>query len=130
MKRMIITASRFQKEIAGDFGDYWKRDALKRVDEYTKQADEEAVVEDDGAIKWKDSGNYLMDDFCEVLEYAGYDFSRPATRRKRDKQNAESLANYRKNKKPLSKEERDEMRAAFGNGQTVVDLLSGDRYRL
>lgn len=71
MKRMIITASRFQKEIAGDFGDYWKRDALKRVDECTKQADEEAVVEDDGAIKWKDSGNYLMDDFCEVLEYVG-----------------------------------------------------------
>lgn len=30
----------------------------------------------------------------------------------------------------VSKEERDEMRAAFGNGQTVVDLLSGDRYKL
>lgn len=133
MKRMIITAaSRFQREIAGDFGDYWKRDALSKVDEYTKHADEAAIVEDDGAIRWKKNGNYLPDDYCEVLEYGRYPFSREATRIKREEQQAENLAQYRERMKNYvpSEEELYEMRSAFGEGTTVVDALTGQKYNI
>ena len=91
------------------------------------QAEKDATVEADGAIKWNSNGRYLMDDFCEKLEYAGYDFSREATAKKRDAQNEESLAEYRRNYKGLSAEELAEARAAFGEGTTVVNVLTGDK---
>ena len=59
-------------------------------------ADSHATVEADGAIRWNRNGRYLMDDFCEKLEYAGYPFSREATARKRDVQNEKSIAEYRR----------------------------------
>ena len=41
-----------------------------------------------------------------------------------------SLAEYRRNARPASAEELHEMRAAFGEGQTVVNILTGERYSL
>ena len=94
------------------------------------QADTQATVDADGAIRWNSNGRYLMDDFCEKLEYAGYAFSREATAAKRDAQNAESLAEYRRNDKGFSREELAEARAAFGEGTTVVNVLTGKKTKL
>lgn len=89
--------TRFEREINGSLGDFWKRNAQEEVKKAAAKADADATVEADGAIKWNSNGRYLMDDFCEKLEYAGYPFSREATARKRDSQNEESLAEYRRN---------------------------------
>lgn len=62
-----------------------------------------------------------MDDCCEVLEYAGYPFSREATQIDRAAQVAEQLAAYRANPS-MSAEGLAEMRAAFGSGTTVRDV--------
>ena len=84
--------------------------------------------EEDGAAKWKSSGNYLPADVVEKLTFAGADFfSAEATAKKREAQTAEFLANYRHE---VTEEERSEMRAAFGPGATVVDIISGKRIRL
>ena len=40
------------------------------------------------------------------------------------------FAEYRRNARPASAEELNEMRAAFGEGQTVVNILTGERYSL
>jgi hypothetical protein len=40
------------------------------------------------------------------------------------------FAEYRKNQRPLSGEELFEMRAAFGPGETVVDVISGRKTKL
>ena len=124
------TMTRFEREINGSLGDFWKRNAQEEVKKAVAKADADATVEADGAIKWNSNGRYLMDDFCEKLEYAGYPFSREATARKRDAQNEESLAEYRKNDRGLSGEELAEARAAFGEGTTVVNILTGRRTRL
>lgn len=124
------TMTRFEREISGSLGDFWKKNAQEEVKKAVAQADKEAAVEEDGAIKWKSNGRYLMDDFCEKLEYAGYAFSREATAKKRDAQNAESLAEYRRNSRGLSGEELAEARAAFGEGATVVNILTGEKTRL
>ena len=116
--------SRFMQEISGALGDWWKEHAEKEVAENVKYADENAVVEDDGAIRWK-SGNYVPDDYCEKLEYAGYHFSRAATAKKRDIQDKKFIEEYRKHYKGPSEEELIEMRAAFGAGTTVVDVITG-----
>ncbi len=71
-----------------------------------------------------------MDDFCEKLEYAGYSFSRRATAKKREAEDAESLARYRENHTGMSAEEIAEARAAFGAGTTVVNVLTGEKFIL
>ena len=122
--------TRFEMEISGKLGDFWKRNAEEEGKKAVAKADADAAVEADGAIKWNSNGRYLMDDFCEKLEYAGYPFSREATAKKRDAQNEESIAEYRRNYKGLSGEELAEARAAFGEGTTVVNVLTGERTRL
>ena len=122
--------TRFEMEISGKLGDFWKRNAEEEVKKAVAKADADAAVEADGAIKWNSNGRYLMDDFCEKLEYAGYPFSREATAKKRDAQNEESIAEYRRNYKGLSGEELAEARAAFGEGTTVVNVLTGEKTRL
>jgi len=122
--------TRFQMEISGQLGDYWKKNAEKDVERLVKQAKEEATVEEDGAIRWNRSNNYLPDDCCEKLEYAGFDFSREATAVKREAQNKEFFEQYKAMKHEPTEEEMDEMRATFGAGTKVVDILSGREYQL
>lgn len=122
--------TRFQREISGQLGDYWQSSAEQDVKEAVIDADKNAIVEDDGAIKWKSNGAYIPDDFCEKLEYAGYKFSREATAVKRNAQVQKELAQYRANYTGPSDEEVAEMRAAFGEGETVVDVITGKTIKL
>lgn len=68
--------------------------------------------------------------FGREKSYAGYPFSRKATADKREAQVEEELAQYRKNHKGFSQEEHDEARAAFGEGTTVVNVLTGEKTKL
>lgn len=124
--------TRFQMEISGKFGDWWKKNAEKEVSEALECVKTEAIVEEDGAIRWISSGNYIPDDYCEKLEYGGYNFSREATRIKKDEQQSKSAEEYRKsmkNYKP-SEEELYEMRCAFGEGVEIVDIITGQKIYL
>lgn len=118
--------TRFQQEISGALGQWWKEQAEKELEDAVRKADADAIVEPDGAIKWVKSGNYLMDDFCEMLEYAGYPFSREATAKSRDIQNSKFIEEYKKNYTGPSEEELFEMRAAFGDNGTVIGVITGN----
>lgn len=122
--------TRFEREISGSLGAFWKKNAEEEVQRAVAKAGVDATVEADGAIKWNSNGRYLMDDFCEKLEYAGYAFSREATAKKREAQNAKSLAEYRRNDKGFSGEGLAEARAVFGEGTTVVNVLTGKKTKL
>ena len=122
--------TRFQKEISGQLGAYWHQSAEKEVQEAVKHAAEEATVDESGAISWKSNGSYLMDDYCEKLEYAGFPFSREATRAAREAQVEQELAEYRKNYRGPSAEEMQEMRKAFGEGATVINVITGTAIQL
>ena len=122
--------TRFELEISGKLGAFWKKNAEKEVKWAVEKAAADATVEADGAIRWNINGNYLPDDFCEKLEYAGFEFSREATRVARDAQDAEFLATYRKNHRGFGAEEINEARAAFGEGTTLVNVLTGEKITL
>ena len=62
--------TRFEREINGSLGDFWKKNAEEEVKKAVAQADEKATVDEDGAVRCKSNGRCLMDDFCEKLEYA------------------------------------------------------------
>lgn len=122
--------TRFQKEIAGLLGAFWQQNAEKEVAAAVESAAKDANVDENGAISWKSNGSYLMDDFCEKLEFAGFPFSREATKAAREAQVAEELAEYRKNYKGPTEAELEEMRSTFGEGATVVDVLAGAEIHL
>ena len=117
--------TRFQQEITGALGEYWQKSAEKETAAAVATATTDAVVDENGAISWKSNGSYLMDDFCEKLEHAGFPFSREATKAARDAQVARELAEYRENYRAPSDDELKEMRNTFGEGTTVVDILAG-----
>lgn len=118
--------TRFEMEISGKLGDFWKNHAEKEVKEAVEQADREAMMDPDGAIYWIRSGNYIPDDYCEKLEFASYKFDRQATKRARDAQSEKFLENYRKNHRGFTAEEIAEARAAFGPGTVVVNVATGE----
>jgi hypothetical protein len=120
--------TRFQREISGQLGEYWKQSAQKEVEQAVKNANENTIMESDGSIKWKSNGNYIPDDFCEKLEYAKYFFSRKATAEKRDEQVSEFIKNYTNSKKDLSQEEKIELDANNKPGTSIVDVISGRKY--
>lgn len=122
--------TRFEREFSGNLGEFWKKNAEEEVRKVVIKADTDATVEEDGAVRWKSNGSYLMDDFCEKLEYAGYPFSRKATAKKRERQNVEGLAEYRNGNSALSGEMLAEARSAFGKGTTVADVLTGRKTQL
>lgn len=122
--------TRFEREISGSLGAFWKRNAEEEVQRAVAQADMEAVVDVDGAICWKSNGSFLMDDFCEKLEYAGYPFSREATEIKRGAQVERSLSEYRRSHRGMDEEALAEARAAFGERTAVVDVLTGEKTML
>ena len=119
--------TRFAREWNGELGAFWQKNAHEEAARLLAQRDN-IEVEEDGAAKWKSSGNYLPTDVVEKLTFAGaVFFSAEATAKKREAQTAELLANYRHE---VTEEERSEMRAAFGSGATVVDIISGKRISL
>ena len=122
--------TRFEMEITGQLGAYWQQSAEKEVQEAVKHANEAAIVDENGAISWKSNGRYLPDDYCEKLEYAGYDFSREATLEARGAQVDKELAEYVRNYKGPTENERAEMRRAFGAGSTVIDVITGAAIQL
>lgn len=118
--------TRFEMEWRGDLGEFWKKHAHEEAERLVAQRDE-MIVEEDGAVKWVSSGNYLPADCVEKLVFGGADWvDAEATARKRAAQNEAFLAEYRARKRVVSEEEKAEMRAAFGPGAKVVDVLSGE----
>lgn len=83
-----------------------------------------------GGAFWNSNGNYLPADCAEILSHTYFPFSLEETNRARKAQNEAFLENYRRNAQPVSAEERAEMRAAFGIGTTVVNVITGQRTRL
>lgn len=124
--------SRFSDEWNGKLGPYWQQHAHEEA-ERLLQKQNEIIVEEDGAAKWASNGNYLPDDVVEKLLFAGATFFSPeATAAKREEQEVQWLAEYRKamqNHVP-SAEERYEMEAAFGKGAKVVNVITGEEMEL
>ena len=122
--------ARFAKEWNGELGAFWQKHAHEEAERLMSQRDN-IEVEEDGAAKWISSGNYLPADVVEKLTFAGADFfSAEATAAKREAQTAAFLDSYRRNYKGPSEEEKAEMRAAFGEGATVVNVITGKKTRL
>ena len=122
--------TRFEREWNGELGEFWKKHAREEAQRLLDQADK-IEVEDDGAAKWKTNGSYLPADVVEKLTFAGAAwFSPEATAAKREKQVTKELEAYRNSHRGFDAETIAEARAAFGEGATICDIITGEKITL
>lgn len=124
--------TRFMRELNGEFGEYWYKSAMKDIERMCKHYLEGDIDLTDGVARWKSNNHVLPEDCCEMLaqRVAGVNLAACDKARKIDDE--KFFAEYRKameNYVP-SEEEMCEMRAAFGEGEVVVDVITGRKYYL
>ena len=123
--------TRFERELSGALGAFWKRHAEEEIQKMQKRIDNDEIRTNiGGGAFWNSNGNYLPEECAEILSHTDFPFSIEETRRAREAQTAAFLESYARNYKGPSEEEKAEMRAAFGAGTTVVNVITGARTRL
>lgn len=85
-----------------------------------------------GAFRWKSSKNVPPKEIVNFWAMAGYiTFAEAEASLKVGKAETDAfLKAYRKNPPKVTAEDRAEMRAAFGAGETVVNIITGKRTKL
>lgn len=86
----------------------------------------------DGVFRWHSNDAVPFNDVLDELVNSGLITSdvRDASVIAREADTAKFLASYRANPPQPSAEELSEMRAAFGEGETVVDVFTGRKIQL
>jgi hypothetical protein len=125
--------TRFERELSEALGAYWKSSAEKEIRKMEeRQMNGEIFFGADGVVRWTSNNRVMPKDCREILAHSAYRdlFDEEASRAAEDAETAAFLEAYRKNYQGPSEEEKAEMRAAFGTGSTVVDVITGKRIRL
>ena len=125
--------TRFERELNGSLGSYWAENAKKEIRKMEeRQINGEIFFGADGVVRWTSNNRVMPRDCREILSHTVYRdlYSEEASRAAEEAETATFLESYRKNCKGPGEEEKAEMRAAFGAGTTVVDIITGERIRL
>ena len=124
--------TRFERELNGSLGAYWQAQAEKELERVKADLDAGKITIDDQGVARNCIGRPLMSDMAEKVALVTDRINREATAQASDEEAAKSIAAYRANreKNGYSDEEIHEMRAAFGPGTTITDLLTGKTFNL
>ena len=122
--------TRFEKELSGALGAYWKKEAKKELERVKKDLDEGKITIDENGIARNCIGRTLHDDMLEKVAMVNDKVNVEATRAARDEETAKVIEAYRASYTGPSEEEMFEMRAAFGTGTKVVDIFTVKKIKL
>ena len=126
--------TRFERDLSGEMGEFWQKDALKKIADIENDYETGHLIIEDGTARWDSNGAYLMSDLIEVLMHSKLasliDVEKQTEARNR--QNDEKIQAYKERMKDhvYDEEELYEMRCAFGAGTTVVDVITGRKITL
>ena len=124
--------SRFMQELSGKFGPYWKDSAEKELKQIKSDISLGIITIDEHGIARNCVGRALMNDMIEKVALVSDKISVQATMKAREDEVGKDLIEYRDKMKSYVHTEEDlyEMRAAFGDDTTIVDVLSGQTIKL
>lgn len=122
--------TRFQRELNGSLGPFWKKEAEKALAKVRADLENGQITIDENGVARNCIGHVLMADLMEQLLMVTDRADATATAAAREAEAERELAQYRTAKRPHSAEELAEMRAAFGSGTTVVDVITGEKIEL
>lgn len=124
--------TRFQQELSGKLGGFWKKSAEKLIQKVKKDIEDGKIIIDNDGVARNQLGRVIMSDLAEVVSMVSDKFDEEATEAARKKETEKFLRDYRKRqeKQVMSAEEMNEIRNTFGKGTVVVDVLTGKQYRV
>lgn len=122
--------TRFEKELSGALGEYWKKEAEKELSSIRKDIEEGRITIDEAGVARNCVGRALHNDMLEKVMMVSYRVNGEATRKECEKEALAAIEAYRANYTGPSEEELFEMRAAYGRGTTVVDVITGRKIKL
>ena len=121
--------TRFQRELSGELGAFWQRQAEAELERVKADLDSGEITIDEAGVARNYIGRALMDDLLEKLVLVTDKADSAATLAAREAEVKADLESYRARKAP-SVEELAEMRAAFGEGAKVVDVITSEEIQL
>ena len=125
-----MSADRFKRDYNGEFGEFWKKEAdkevAKRLEEYENG---ELLIDEYGVAYWASNNRALPEECALQAKYAGLPIDLDLTRELELNQTEKFLEEYRESRKNhvYTEEELGEMRNAFGEGQVIVDVITGQK---
>ena len=124
--------TRFDRELRGEYGEFWKKEAtqyLHKIEEEVFRG--ELTIDKEGVVR-NCIGRVVVDEVANALDYIIQDgsFRWDKTIEARQKEDEEFIKNYIAQDRGPSDEEIIEMKAAFGEGTTVIDILTGKQIQL
>ena len=122
--------TRFQRELSGELGAYWQRQAEAELERVKADLKAGQITIDEAGVARNCIGRVLMDDLLEKLLLVTDKADSAATQAAREAEVKADLESYRASRKAPNGEELAEMRAAFGEGTTVVNVLTGEKFKL
>ena len=122
--------TRFEKELIGALGAYWKKEAEKELERVKKDLTEGKITIDENGIARNCIERTLHDDMLEKVAMVSDKVNVEATRAARDEETAKVIEEFRASYTGPSEEDLFEMRAAYGKGTTVVDIFTGKKIKL
>lgn len=122
--------TRFQRELSGELGAFWQQHAKDELAKVKADLDSGEITIDEAGVARNCIGRALMDDLLEKLVLVTDKADSAATRAAREAEVQADLESYRASRKAPSGEELAEMRAAFGEGAKVVDVITGEEIQL
>lgn len=123
--------TRFERELSGSLGAYWKASAEKELEGLRADLAAGKITIDENGVARNCIGRALMADMAEKLAHVTDRIDRDATAAAREVEVDRELAAYRESRKEgYSEQELRDMRAAFGPGATVVDIITGEKITL
>ena len=126
----MIMKTRFQRELSGERGEYWKRQAETELAKVKSDLASGEIVIDEPGVARNRLGRALMDDLLEKVLLVTDRADAAATQAARRAEVEITLETYCAKRNHPSAEKLAEMRAAFGKGTTVVDVLTGKEIQL
>lgn len=124
--------TRFDRELRGEFGDYWKKQAIQYLHKIEEEVFKGEITIDSDGVARNCIGRVVVDEVANALDYIIQDgsFRLDKTVEAREVEDAQFIKNYIAQDRGPSDEEIIEMKAAFGEGTTVIDVLTGKRIQL
>ncbi len=120
--------TRFEQELSGALGEFWTKEAKKELERVKAELEEGKITIDEEGVARNLIGRALMNDMLEKLLFVTDRVNAEATRKARNIEVKKAIDEYKeyRAKEGYGEEELKEMRAAFGKGTKVVDILSGE----
>ncbi len=122
--------TRFQRELSGALGAFWQQQAEAELAKVKADLDSGAITIDEAGVARNCIGRVLMDDLLEKLVLVTDKADSGTTQAARAAEVEAVLESYRAARKTPSGQEMAEMRAAFGEGAKVVNVLTGEEIQL